>query len=230
MKFGVLVFPGSNCDHDTHHVLKHILGRETVFIWHQDVHLQGVDVVVVPGGFSYGDYLRCGAIAKFSPVMGSLRRHAESGGLVLGICNGFQILQEVGLLPGAMLPNSGLKFVCRQVFLRTENNLTPFSLACQKGQVLRMPIAHQEGNLFLSSKELNDLRREGKIVFRYCDVTGRPTSESNPNGSVDNIAGLTGLPNVLGLMPHPERAAERVLGSEDGLFIFRSIVESFCSK
>lgn len=227
MKFGVVIFPGSNCDHDTYHVLKHVMGQQTIFLWHQDRDLQDVDVVVIPGGFAYGDYLRCGAIAKFSPVMDSVRRHAAQGKLVLGICNGFQILQEAGLLPGVMLRNAGLKFVCDHVFLRTENSQTPFSLCCEKGQVLKMPVAHNEGNFFVSTHELKPLKENGQIVFRYAAADGRVVPEANPNGALDHIAGVCNRQgNVLGLMPHPERASEPSLGSEDGLFIFRSMVES----
>lgn len=227
MKFGVVIFPGSNCDHDTYHVLKHVMGQETRFLWHQDADLHGVDVVVVPGGFSYGDYLRCGAIAKFSPVMESIRHHAREGKLVLGICNGFQILQEAGLLPGVMLRNAGLKFVCDHVYLRTEDHQTPFTLACEKAQVLKMPIAHNEGNFYATPEELKELQEKGQIVFRYCSSQGKITAEANPNGALDNIAAVSNpAGNVLGLMPHPERASEPLLGSRDGLFIFQSIVES----
>lgn len=227
MKFGVIIFPGSNCDHDTYWVLKHVIGQETRFLWHQDTDLHGVDVVVVPGGFSYGDYLRCGAIAKFSPVMEAVRRHAREGKLVLGICNGFQILQEAGLLPGVMLRNAGLKFVCDQVYLRTEDHQTPFTLACEKAQVLKIPIAHNEGNFYATPEELKELQDKGQIVFRYCNSEGKITSDANPNGALDNIAGVRNPEgNVLGLMPHPERASEPLIGSRDGLFIFQSIVES----
>lgn len=227
MKFGVVIFLGSNCDHDTYHVLKHTMGEETVFLWHQDTDLKGVDVVIIPGGFSYGDYLRCGAIAKFSPLMASIRRHAKEGKLVLGICNGFQILQEAGLLPGVMLRNAGLKFVCDHVYLRTENDQTPFTLCCDQGQVLKMPIAHNEGNFFVSAEELQELQNAKQIIFRYATAHGELTPEANPNGALDNIAGVSNREgNVMGLMPHPERASESLLGSDDGLFIFRSMVES----
>ena len=225
MKFGVVVFPGSNCDHDTYHVLKSVLGQETVFLWHQDSDLQDVDTVIIPGGFSYGDYLRCGAIAKFSPILESVRRHAQKGRLVVGICNGFQILQETGLLPGVMLRNAGLKFVCRHIYLRTENNQTPFTAACQKGQVLKIPIAHNDGNFFISPEELTELEENQQILFRYSDAQGHVTPAANPNGSLDNIAGVTNRKgNVLGLMPHPERASEALLGSQDGRFIFQSLI------
>ena len=225
MKFGVVIFPGSNCDHDTYHVLKSVLGEETVFFWHQDTDLQDVDTVILPGGFSYGDYLRCGAIAKFSPILESVRRHAQEGKLVVGICNGFQILQEAGLLPGVMLRNAGLKFVCRHVWLRTENNQTPFTNACQDGQVLRIPIAHNEGNFFISDQELAELQENQQIIFRYSDAQGDVIPEANPNGSIDSIAGVTNRQgNVMGMMPHPERASEALLGSEDGRFIFKSMI------
>lgn len=227
MKIGVVVFPGSNCDHDTHYVLKQVLGQKTVFLWHSDTDLHDIDVVVIPGGFSYGDYLRCGAIAKFSPLMESVKRHAAAGKLVLGICNGFQILQEAGLLPGVMLPNAGLKFICDQVLLRVESTETSFTSCCREGQMLRMPIAHNDGNFFVSPENLKDLRESRQVVFRYVDPEGRVTKEGNPNGALDNIAGLRNREgNVMGMMPHPERASEGFLGSEDGLLIFRSIVES----
>ena len=229
MKFAVLIFPGSNCDHDTYHVLKHVLGQDTVFAWHQDTDLEDVDAVILPGGFSYGDYLRCGAIAKFSPVLESVRRHAEQGKLVLGICNGFQILQEAGLLPGVMLRNSGLKFVCRNIYLRTENNETPFTASCLPGQILKLPIAHNDGNFFISPEELAELEENGQILFRYSDHKGNVSSAANPNGSAGNIAGVTNRTgNVLGLMPHPERASELLLGSQDGRTIFESMIH--CMK
>jgi len=225
VKFGVVIFPGSNCDHDTHHVLKSVLGQETVFLWHQDTDLQDVDTVILPGGFAYGDYLRCGAIAKFSPILESVRRHAQDGKLVVGICNGFQILQEAGLLPGVMLRNAGLRFVCRHVWLRTENNQTPFTNACQEGQVLKIPIAHNEGNFFISKEELAELQENQQIVFRYSDAQGDVIPEANPNGSIDSIAGVMNRQgNVMGMMPHPERASEALLSSEDGRFIFKSII------
>ncbi len=225
MKFGVVIFPGSNCDYDTYHVLKSVLGQETVFFWHQDTDLQDVDTVILPGGFAYGDYLRCGAIAKFSPILESVRRHAQEGKLVVGICNGFQILQEAGLLPGVMLRNAGLRFVCRHVWLRTENNQTPFTNACQEGQVLKIPIAHNEGNFFISNQELAELQENQQIVFRYSDAQGDVSPEANPNGSIDSIAGVMNRQgNVMGMMPHPERASEALLGSEDGRFIFKSMI------
>lgn len=226
MKFGVVVFPGSNCDDDTYHALKRVMGQETIFLWHRDTHLQGSDAIVVPGGFSYGDYLRCGAIAKFSPIMETIKKHAEEGKLILGICNGFQILQEAGMLPGTMLPNSGLKFVCRHVYLRVKNNQTAFTSKCYRGQILKIPIAHNEGNFFVPPDELAELKQNGQIVFQYCDAEGNVNEESNPNGSVNNIAGIQNRDgNVVGLMPHPERASEAILGSEDGLFIFNSMIK-----
>lgn len=225
MKFGVVVFPGSNCDHDAYRVLKHVFQQETVFLWHRDRSLQGVDVVVIPGGFSFGDYLRCGAIARFSPIMESVQRHAREGRLVLGICNGFQILQEAGLLPGALLRNRGLKFLCRPVFLRTENHATPFTRAVPEGRVLQMPIAHNDGNFYLPESELPELERRGQVIFRYAEPDGSITPEANPNGSLNNIAGISNAAgNVLGLMPHPERAAEAILGSRDGALLFQSLL------
>lgn len=227
MKFGVIVFPGSNCDHDAYHALKHVLGQPASFLWHRDADLSGVDAVIVPGGFSYGDYLRCGAIARFSPIMDSVGEFAEKGGLVLGICNGFQILQEAQLLPGVLLRNSGLKFVCRHVHLRTEKVGTPFTSLCTQGQLLRIPIAHNEGNFFVEPEKLEELKRNNQIVFRYVDENGEPTPEANPNGSIDNIAGVINRRgNVLGMMPHPERAVEDLLDSHDGLIIFQSMLES----
>lgn len=215
-RFGVVVFPGSNCDHDTYHVLKHVLEQQTEFLWHNERDLKDSDVVVLPGGFAYGDYLRTGAIAKFAPIMQAVRRHAAEGGLVLGICNGFQVLQEAGLLPGAMLRNKGLKFVCKFVDIRVESSRTPFTNQCQRGQVLSIPIAHNEGNFYADPRTLGELQDQGQIIFRYCD---------NPNGAVDDIAGVCNREgNVLGLMPHPERASDAALGSADGLLIFRSLI------
>ncbi len=219
------MFPGSNCDHDPAHGLKSVLGQETVLCGHQDTDLQDVDTVILPGGFAYGDYLRCGAIAKFSPILESVRQHAQEGKLVVGICNGFQILQEAGLLPGVMLRNAGLRFVCRHVWLRTENNQTPFTNACQEGQVLKIPIAHNEGNFFISKQELAELQENQQIIFRYSDAQGDVIPEANPNGSIDSIAGVMNRQgNVMGMMPHPERASEALLSSEDGRFIFKSMI------
>jgi len=227
MKAGVVVFPGSNCDHDTYHALRYCVGADTEFLWHGDRDLPACDLVVLPGGFSYGDYLRTGAIARFSPVMEGVRRHAERGGLVLGICNGFQILQEAGLLPGAMLRNRGLKFICRYVDLRVERGDTAFSRAYERAQVVRMPIAHNEGNFYASPEELERLERKGQVLFRYCSPSGVVDDKGNPNGSLNNIAGITNeAGNVMGLMPHPERASEPCLGSDDGRKVFTSLLEA----
>jgi phosphoribosylformylglycinamidine synthase I len=225
VKFAVVVFPGSNCEHDTFHVLKKVLNQEVVYAWHQETDLQGADAVLLPGGFAYGDHLRCGAIAKFSPIMESVKTHAAQGKLVLGICNGFQILQEAGLLPGVMLRNSGLKFVCRHVYLKTESIETPFTASCRPGQVLKIPIAHNEGNFFIAPEELAELDKNRQILFRYADESGDINAAANPNGSLSNIAGVMNRSgNVMGLMPHPERASEPLLGSEDGRQIFQSMV------
>ncbi len=227
MKFGVVVFPGSNCDHDAYHAIGTVLGQPVEFIWHQSEQLGNFDAVILPGGFAYGDYLRTGAIARFSPVMRAVAQFANRGGLVLGICNGFQILLEAGLLPGAMLRNSGLRFICRQVHIRVENVGTPFTSAARPGQVLKMPIAHSEGNYFCDAATLAELERAGQIVFRYTTADGREEAAANPNGSLANIAGISNREgNVVSLMPHPERAVEAALGSADGLVIFRSMVES----
>jgi phosphoribosylformylglycinamidine synthase len=227
MKFGVVVFPGSNCDQDCLHVLKEVLGQPAVPLWHQETSLAGCEAIVLPGGFSYGDYLRTGAIARLSPIMGAISRFARDGGLVIGICNGFQILLEAGLLPGAMLRNVGLRFICRFVTLRVERADTPFTNRFQEGHVVRMPIAHQEGRYTATEAMRQTL--SGQVVFRYCDADGRLTEAANPNGSVDGIAGLVNREgNVLGLMPHPERAAEPALGSVDGRLIFESMLEAVC--
>jgi len=223
LKFGVVVFPGSNCDHDTFFALRNILAQETVYLWHKADHLQGVDCVVLPGGFSYGDYLRSGAIAKFSPLMPRVREFAGRGGLVLGICNGFQVLLEMGLLPGAMIRNKNLRFLCQYVHLSVENDRTPFTLRARKRQVLRIPIAHFDGNYYAPPPLLDELERNGQVVFRYVNKKGRPTEQANVNGSAANIAGIINRSgNVLGMMPHPERASEALLGSEDGRLIFES--------
>jgi phosphoribosylformylglycinamidine synthase subunit PurQ / glutaminase len=227
MKFGVVVFPGSNCDHDACHAIGTILGQPVELLWHQSENLEGVDAVILPGGFAYGDYLRTGAIARFSPVMKAVERFARRGGLVLGICNGFQILLEAGLLEGAMLRNRGLRFICRHVHIRVETTETPFTVAASPGQVLKIPIAHTDGNYFSDEATLRELERRGQIVFRYATAEGSVTAEANPNGSLANIAGISNRErNVLGLMPHPERAVEAPLGGTDGLVIFRSMVES----
>jgi phosphoribosylformylglycinamidine synthase len=216
MKFGVITFPGSNCDHDAYYAVQTALGQPVTFLWHESHDLENCDVIIVPGGFAYGDYLRTGAIARFSPVMDSVARFAAGGGLVLGICNGFQILCEAGLLPGALMRNAGLKFICKPVRVRVETTDTPFSNACQKGDVLTIPIAHMEGNYFCDEETLAALRREDRIVFRYVE---------NPNGSLDNIAGICNPGrNVLGMMPHPERASDKLLGSNDGVKVFQSLV------
>lgn len=227
MKVGVIVFPGSNCDHDAYHVLKSVVQQEVVFLWHQDRDLQDVEAIIVPGGFSYGDYLRCGAIAKFSPIMDSLRAHAAAGGPVLGICNGFQILQEAGLLPGALLRNANLKFLCQDVYLRVEQTNTPFTLDLNKNKILRIPIAHNDGNFFLPEKQLENLEENGQVIFRYVDSNGGDSVTGNPNGSVNSIAGIVNSQrNVIGMMPHPERASEGILGSNDGLSIIQSMIRS----
>lgn len=227
MKFGVVVFPGSNCDHDTYHVISKIIGQPVDFIWHRQSSIGDCDAVILPGGFSYGDYLRTGAIARFSPVMGAVKEFASKGGIVLGICNGFQILCEAGLLPGALLRNSNLKFVCEHINIRVETTDTAFTSRCQRGQVLSVPIAHGDGNYFCDAETLAELQRENRIIFRYSDPTGTLTSDSNPNGSIENIAGICNRErNVLGLMPHPERASEDLLGSNDGRIIFCSLADT----
>lgn len=229
--FGVIVFPGSNCDHDAYHVAKHVVEQEARFIWHKETHLGDVDVVIVPGGFSYGDYLRSGAIARFSPIMEDVVRFANEGGLVIGICNGFQVLCESGLLPGALLRNESLRFACQWTHLRTENVHTPFTGALREGQVIQVPIAHGEGNYFAEDAVLDRLEANNQVVFRYCDADGAITPEANPNGSARNIAGIVNEGrNVLGMMPHPERCAETILGSDDGVHIFRSLVGHFVAE
>jgi phosphoribosylformylglycinamidine synthase len=223
-RVAVVTFPGSNCDHDCYRAAKEVLGAEAYFIWHRERDLREPDIVILPGGFSYGDYLRAGAIARFSPVMDAVRRFAESGGLVLGTCNGFQVLCEAGLLPGALVRNASLRFVGRWVRLRVENAATPFTSAYRQGQVLRMPIAHGEGNYVADPATLERLEAERRVVFRYCDAEGRVTEEANPNGSLHGIAGIVNeAGNVLGLMPHPERAVEALLGSTDGAGVFESM-------
>lgn len=231
MKFGVVIFPGSNCDYDTYYVLKNVLNQNTVFLWHKDHQLKNADCVILPGGFSYGDYLRSGAIAKFSPLMQEVKEFALKGKLVLGICNGFQILLELGLLPGAMLRNKNLKFLCQFVSLRLENDTTAFTRKGTKGQVLKIPIAHFEGNYFAPSQMLEELENNNQVVFRYSDARGGVSEEANVNGSLHSIAGIINKEgNVMGLMPHPERASEALLGSEDGRVIFESIIHSVNSK
>jgi len=245
MKFGVVKFPGSNCDDDAFHAIGAVLGQLVEFIWHQSEELSGCDVIILPGGFAFGDYLRTGAIARFSPVMKAVDRFARSGGLVLGICNGFQILLEAGLLPGAMMRNKGLRFLCRQVHIRMESTDTPFTCAARPGQVLKMPIAHMDGNYFCDAAALAELERNRQIIFHYVHPDGRDAGEgdgtrqgppendrvANPNGSLGAIAGICNRGrNVLGLMPHPERAVESALGSADGLALFRSVVESLSRR
>ena len=218
MKFGVVVFPGSNCDHDAWYAVRENLGQEADFIWHDSHNLGDVDAVILPGGFAYGDYLRCGAIAKFSPVMQAVKRFASDGGLVLGICNGFQILVEAGLLTGALVRNASLRFVCREVRLKTETTDSPFTAAATRGQVLRVPIAHGEGCYIADERTLDELEREDRVVFRYVE---------NPNGSARDIAGILSRErNVMGMMPHPERASDPLMGSADGLVVFRSMVSA----
>ena len=231
MKFGVIIFPGSNCDHDAYWTIRHVANQPATFLWHESHDLENCDAIIVPGGFAYGDYLRTGAIAKFSSVMDSVRKFADSGGLVLGICNGFQILCESGLLPGALLRNAGLKYVCKPVHVRVENADTPFTNTCERNEILTIPIGHMEGNYFCDSSTLEQLRRENNIVFRYSTADGQITESANPNGSLDNIAGICNPGrNVLGMMPHPERASEPELGGTRGLKIFESLVGAMASK
>jgi phosphoribosylformylglycinamidine synthase I len=227
MKFGVVVFPGSNCDHDAFHAIGQVLQKPVEFIWHQSQDLQNCDAIILPGGFAYGDYLRTGAIARFSPVMSSVEKFAKSGGLVLGICNGFQILLEAGMLPGAMMRNAGLRFICRQVHIRVEQTDTPFTNAAKAGQVLQIPIAHGDGNYTCDEATLAELEKNRQILFRYTTADGRDDAAGNPNGSMRNIAGICNRErNVAALMPHPERAVESALDSADGLVIFESMVEA----
>jgi len=227
MKFGVVVFPGSNCDHDAFYAIGNVLQQPVEFIWHQSENLSHCDAVILPGGFSYGDYLRTGAIARFSPVMKSVEKFAKSGGLVLGICNGFQILLEAGLLPGAMMRNAGLRFICRHVHVRVEQTDTPFTCAAQKGQILKIPIAHSDGNYTCDAATLTELESNRQVIFRYTTPDGKNDAAGNPNGSMNNIAGICNRArNVVGLMPHPERAVESALDSADGLVVFRSLAET----
>jgi len=227
MKFGVIVFPGSNCDHDAFHAVADVLHKPVEFIWHQSEDLAGVDALILPGGFAYGDYLRTGAIARFSPVMRAVEKFAKAGGPVLGICNGFQILLEAGLLPGAVMRNSGLRYICRHVNIRIEETDTPFTNAARPGQILRIPIAHNDGNYTIDEAGLRELERNRQILFRYTSADGKDDAAGNPNGSLRNIAGLCNVQrNVAGLMPHPERAVESVLDSADGLVIMKSMVEA----
>src|SRR5216683_2246011 len=227
MKFGVVVFPGSNCDHDAFYAIGNILKRPVEFIWHQSEDLAGCDAIILPGGFAHGDYLRTGAIARFSPVMKSVEKFAKSGGIVLGICNGFQILLEAGLLPGAMMRNKGLRYICRHVYVRVEQTDTPFTNAAHKSRILKIPIAHSDGNYNCDEATLADLEKNRQVIFRYTTPDGSNDDAGNPNGALRNIAGVCNrVRNVAGLMPHPERAVEAALGSTDGLTIFRSLVEA----
>jgi phosphoribosylformylglycinamidine synthase subunit PurQ / glutaminase len=224
MRWGVVTFPGSNDDHDALYVIGHVLGEDAVPLWHKDRSLKGVDAVILPGGFSYGDYLRCGAMARFSPVMESVAEFARAGGFVMGICNGFQVLCEAGLLPGALIRNRGLRFICRWVHLRLEETETPFSCRCTRGEILSIPIKHGEGCYVADPATLERLEQNHQVVLRYVDTSGRATPSANPNGSLNSIAGIVNEQrNVLGLMPHPEHAAEKLLGGEDGLKLFQSL-------
>ncbi|CAN5452659.1 MAG: phosphoribosylformylglycinamidine synthase subunit PurQ [Pyrinomonadaceae bacterium] len=230
MKFGVIVFPGSNCDHDAYHVISKHVGQPVSFIWHKETDLTDYDAVIIPGGFSYGDYLRAGALARFSPVMASVKQFAAEGRFVLGICNGFQILAEAGLLPGALIRNRDLHFICQHIHVRVETSDTPFTGELKRGRVLRLPVAHAEGNYVCDDATLAGLERENRIVFRYCDAAGNVTDAANPNGSRANIAGICNRErNVMGLMPHPERACEDLLGSSDGRDIFRSLTHTLAA-
>ena len=227
IRFGIAVFPGTWSDTDCHYVVADILGQQAEYVWHRETDLGSYDCVIIPGGFSYGDYLRPGAMASLSPVMDALRGYANAGGLVIGICNGFQVLCEAGLLPGALLRNQHLEYRCQWTNLRTERDDTPFSRRCHRGQILRVPVSHGEGNYFADEATLDRLEQEGRVLFRYCDTLGEATEPSNPNGSSRNIAGIINeAGNVLGMMPHPERSCEALLGSEDGNLIFQSIIDS----
>ena len=228
MKFGIVVFPGSNCDHDVYHVAKHVLGQEAAFLWHKDSSLSSVDCIVLPGGFAHGDYLRAGAMARFSAIMKGVEAFAARGGLVFGICNGFQVLAEAGLLPGALMRNAGLQYLCRDVYLRTERQDTAYTSRIKQGTVLRVPIGHGEGCYYAPEGVLRELEEKRQVVFRYCDPAGQVNAESNPNGSLRAIAGICNeRGNVFGMMPHPDRCAEDVLGNAHGRKIFDSIVHSW---
>jgi phosphoribosylformylglycinamidine synthase subunit PurQ / glutaminase len=227
MKFAVVVFPGSNCDHDAHYAAQHVLGQQAELVWHKDTSLRAADVVILPGGFAHGDYLRTGAIARFSPIMAEVQKFAAGGGPVLGICNGFQVLLEAGLLPGAMLRNNVLQFRCEHVHVKVEQTDTPFTAACGSGQVLRIPIAHGEGNYYAEPDVIARLEKNRQVIFRYATADGTVTADANPNGSVNSIAGICNeARNVVGLMPHPERACELAVGSADGLVLFESVVKA----
>ena len=231
MKFAVVVFPGSNCDHDAYYAAEHVLGQQAELIWHKDASLRGADVVILPGGFAHGDYLRTGAIARFSPIMAEVQKFAAAGGPLLGICNGFQVLLEAGLLPGAMLRNSGLQFRCEHVHVSVEQTDTPFTAACAPGQVLRIPIAHGEGNYYAEPEVISRLETNRQVIFRYVAAADAPDAEANPNGSANNIAGICNEQrNVVGLMPHPERACELAVGSADGLVLFESAVKALTQR
>ncbi|PKM76533.1 MAG: phosphoribosylformylglycinamidine synthase I [Firmicutes bacterium HGW-Firmicutes-15] len=228
MKFGVVVFPGSNCDADCYHVIKEVLGQEVDYIWHKEIAVQGYDALILPGGFSYGDYLRTGAIARFSPIMPAVIEFANQGGLIIGICNGFQILLEAGLLPGAMLRNRSLKFICDKVHLQVKRDDTPFTRLLKQDETISIPVAHGEGNYFCDAETLAELQREKRILFTYCSPSGEEDMVFNPNGSIANIAGITNKQgNVLGMMPHPERCSEHILGGTDGYRIFASMLQSW---
>lgn len=227
MKFGVVVFPGSNCDEDMVYVLQTIMKQETVKLWHKNTDLEGCTHIILPGGFSYGDYLRSGAIARFSPIMDNVVKHAENGGFVFGVCNGFQVLCEAGLLPGALLHNNTRKFICKNVFIKAENNTTAVTNSVPKNKALKIPIAHGEGKYFAEESVLKQLNANGQILFRYCDENANITDESNPNGATENIAGIcNATKNVFGMMPHPERASDAELKNEDGRFLFESILKA----
>lgn len=227
MKFGVVTFPGSNCDYDAYSAIK-LIGEDVEFLWHQSADINGCEAIILPGGFSYGDYLRSGAIARFSPIVKSIIRFAENGGLVIGVCNGFQVLVESGFLPGALMRNEHLRFSCKFVYLRVELTDNPFTRGCQPGEILKIPIAHKDGNYYNFQGDLEALKENNQILFRYCDKDGNVTKESNPNGSMDNIAGICNREgNVVGMMPHPERAVEKLLGSDDGKKIFQSVIDHF---
>ncbi len=226
--FGIVIFPGSNCDHDCYHVLKHVFKQDVEFVWHKEENIdKRFRVIILPGGFSYGDYLRTGAIARFSPVMKAVEKFAKDGGFVLGICNGFQILLEAGLLPGVMMRNKNIKFICKDIYVRVEKTDTPFTKECKTGQTLRLPIAHAEGNYYADTDTLKNLEENRQIVFRYSTREGEIREEANPNGARDNIAGICNREgNIIGMMPHPERCSEAILGNEDGRFIFESLIKT----
>ena len=227
MKFGIIVFPGSNCDHDCYHIIKHVLEQEVDFLWHKDEIKKSYDCLILPGGFSYGDYLRPGAISRFSPIMNGVIKFAGKGGLVIGICNGFQVLMEASLLPGAMMRNKSLKFICKNVTVKVDNSSTPFTGNLKDGELLTIPIAHADGNYFADQKTLNKLKENKQIVFKYASPDGDVSDDANPNGSCLNIAGICNEEgNVLGMMPHPERCSESILGNQDGLKIFQSILSA----